>query len=70
MAIAIKILQFIMALSILIVIHEFGHFITAKIFKVKVEKFYCFLISGDSIFSSSTLEAPNMEWDGVLWEVM
>ncbi|MDR0835979.1 MAG: RIP metalloprotease RseP [Tannerella sp.] len=38
----IKALQFILSLSILIVIHEFGHFIFAKLFKTRVEKFYLF----------------------------
>ena len=37
-----KALQFIAALSILIFIHELGHFMWARIFKVKVEKFYLF----------------------------
>ena len=35
-------LQLILALSILVVIHEFGHFFFARIFKVRVEKFYMF----------------------------
>ena len=35
-------LQFMAALSLLVVIHEFGHFIAAKIFGVRVEKFYLF----------------------------
>lgn len=35
-------LQLILALSFLVIIHEFGHFITAKIFGVRVEKFYLF----------------------------
>ena len=35
----IQISQFIMSLSLLIVIHELGHFIPAKLFKTKVEKF-------------------------------
>ncbi len=42
MEILIKILQMIMALSLLIVIHEFGHFIFARIFKIRVEQFYLF----------------------------
>ncbi|GAB5555923.1 MAG: RIP metalloprotease RseP [Schleiferiaceae bacterium] len=35
-------LQFILSLSILIVLHELGHFIPAKIFKTRVEKFFLF----------------------------
>jgi regulator of sigma E protease len=34
--------QIILMLSILVVLHEFGHFIPAKLFKTKVEKFYLF----------------------------
>ena len=37
-----KALQLFLSLSILIVLHELGHFIPAKIFKVKVEKFFLF----------------------------
>ena len=42
MIVLIKILQVILALSILIIIHELGHFFFAKLFKIKVEKFYLF----------------------------
>jgi len=42
MDIVIQITQFIMSLSLLIILHELGHFIPAKIFKTKVEKFYLF----------------------------
>jgi regulator of sigma E protease len=38
----IKAAQLILSLSILVIVHEFGHFILAKIFKVRVEKFYLF----------------------------
>ncbi|MBC8112554.1 MAG: RIP metalloprotease RseP [Verrucomicrobia bacterium] len=34
--------QFILALSLLIVLHEFGHYITARWFKMRVNKFYLF----------------------------
>ncbi len=34
--------QLLLSLSILIVVHEWGHFITARIFNIKVEKFYLF----------------------------
>jgi len=42
MEILIKATQFILSLSFLIVLHELGHFIPAKIFKTRVEKFYLF----------------------------
>ncbi|HOG05451.1 MAG TPA: site-2 protease family protein, partial [Paludibacter sp.] len=38
----IKTLQLILSLSILVFLHEFGHFFFAKLFKVRVEKFYMF----------------------------
>lgn len=40
--IIIKTIQFFLSLSILIVLHELGHFIPAKYFKTRVEKFYLF----------------------------
>lgn len=38
----IKALQLIVAFSILVIIHEFGHYIFARMFGIKVEKFYMF----------------------------
>ncbi|MFL2599175.1 MAG: site-2 protease family protein, partial [Flavobacteriaceae bacterium] len=40
--IMIKGLQLLLSLSILVILHELGHFIPAKIFKTRVEKFYLF----------------------------
>ena len=42
MEILIKASQLILSLSILVVLHELGHFIPAKLFKTRVEKFYLF----------------------------
>lgn len=42
MVVLIKTLQVLLALSVLIVVHEFGHFTFAKIFGIRVEKFYLF----------------------------
>jgi regulator of sigma E protease len=42
MDIFIKLSQFLMSLSLLIILHELGHFIPAKLFKTRVEKFYLF----------------------------
>jgi regulator of sigma E protease len=42
MTILIKILQFLLSLSIIVIIHEFGHFVFAKLFITRVEKFYLF----------------------------
>ena len=50
MTILIKILQFIMSLSILVIIHELGHFTLAKFFKTRVEKFYLFFDPWFSLF--------------------
>ncbi len=46
----IKITQFLLSLSLLIVLHELGHFIPAKLFKTRVEKFYLFFDYKFSIF--------------------
>ena len=50
MTILIKVLQFFLSLSILIFIHELGHFLAAKAFKTRVEKFYLFFDWGFSLF--------------------
>lgn len=50
MTILIKILQFVLSLSILVIIHEFGHFVFAKLFKTRVEKFYLFFDPWFSLF--------------------
>lgn len=42
MEILIKIAQFLLSLSILVILHEMGHFFFAKLFKTRVEKFYLF----------------------------
>ena len=46
----IKALQLILSLSILVIVHEFGHFLFARIFKVRVEKFYLFFDPWFSLF--------------------
>ncbi len=48
--IAIKTIQFFLSLSLLIVLHELGHFIPAKLFKTRVEKFYLFFDVKFSLF--------------------
>lgn len=42
MDIIIRVIQVILALSLLVLVHEFGHYIFARIFKIRVEKFYLF----------------------------
>lgn len=46
MTILFKTLQVVLALSILIIIHEFGHYLFSKIFHIRVEKFYLFFDAG------------------------
>jgi regulator of sigma E protease len=50
MDIVIKIAQLLLSLSILVVFHEFGHFLAAKFFKTRVEKFYLFFNPWFSLF--------------------
>jgi len=50
MVIFIKIVQFLLSLSILVILHEFGHFFFAKLFKTRVEKFYMFFDPWFSLF--------------------
>ena len=42
MSTIITILQFVLALGILVTLHELGHFLAARAFGIKVEKFYLF----------------------------
>ena len=42
MVILLKVIQVVLALSLLVLFHEFGHYIFAKLFKTRVEKFYLF----------------------------
>lgn len=61
----VKALQLILSLSILVLVHEFGHFIFARIFKVRVEKFYLFF---DPWFSIFKFKPKNSETEyGVGW---
>lgn len=50
MEVLVKIAQLLLSLSILVVLHEFGHFAFAKLFKTRVEKFYLFFNPWFSIF--------------------
>ena len=48
--VGIKALQLILSLSILVILHEMGHFLPAKWFKCRVEKFYLFFDPWFSLF--------------------
>jgi regulator of sigma E protease len=50
--ILIKAAQLLLSLSILVILHEFGHFLPAKLFGVKVEKFYLFFDPWFSLFKT------------------
>ena len=50
MEIAIKVIQFILCFSLLVFVHEMGHFLFAKLFKIRVEKFYLFFNPKFSLF--------------------
>ena len=63
MEILSKTLQLIFSLSILVVLHELGHFIPARLFKTRVEKFYLFF---DPWFSLIKKRIGNTEY-GIGW---
>jgi regulator of sigma E protease len=46
MVVLVKTLQVILALSVLIIVHELGHFLWARLFGIKVDKFYLFFDAG------------------------
>lgn len=52
MDILIKAAQFVLSLSLLIILHEMGHFLFARLFKCRVEKFYLFFDAGFSLFKT------------------
>lgn len=49
-SVGLKVAQLLLSLSILVILHEFGHYITARWFKCRVEKFYLFFDPWFSIF--------------------
>lgn len=63
MDILVKIIQFFLCFTILIGIHEMGHFIMARVFKIRVEKFYIFF---DPWFSLFKFKRGNTEY-GLGW---
>lgn len=63
MVVLIKIAQVLTSLSILILLHEFGHYIAARIFGVRVEKFYLFYNPYFSLFKK---KIGHTEW-GIGW---
>jgi len=59
----IQVAQILFILSVLVILHEFGHYITAKMFKMRVEKFYLFMDIGFSLLKKKIGET---EW-GIGW---
>ena len=59
----IQLAQILFILSVLVILHEFGHYITARMFKVRVEKFYLFMDAGFSLLKKKIGET---EW-GIGW---
>lgn len=59
----IQVAQILFILSVLVILHEFGHYAAAKLFKVRVEKFYLFMDAGFSIIKKKIGET---EW-GIGW---
>jgi regulator of sigma E protease len=62
-SVGLKAAQLILSLSILVILHEFGHYITAKWFKCRVEKFYLFF---DPWFSLIKKKIGDTEY-GIGW---
>ncbi len=61
----LKIVQVLLALSILILVHEFGHYFFARLFKIRVEKFYLFF---DPWFSIIKYKSKSSETEyGIGW---
>ncbi len=63
MGLLIQILTFVLIISILVILHEFGHYLPAKWFKTRVEKFYLFFDWKYSLFKKKIGET---EW-GIGW---
>ncbi|AEW86474.1 RIP metalloprotease RseP [Flavobacterium columnare] len=59
----IQIAQILFILSVLVILHEFGHYLPAKLFKIRVEKFYLFM---DPWFSLLKKKIGDTEW-GIGW---
>ncbi len=63
MEILVKVAQLLLSLSILVIFHEFGHYLAARVFKIRVEKFYLFF---DPWFSLFKFKKGDTEY-GVGW---
>jgi len=70
MEVLIKVVQFFLSLTVLVLIHEAGHYLTARLFKIRVEKFYIFfnpwfsllrtkVVNGKRYFSWFSKKSPD-----------
>ncbi len=64
MQVLVMTLQFILAISILVIIHELGHFLFARLFKVRVEKFFLFMDAWNFKLFSKTIKGTEY---GIGW---
>lgn len=64
-----KALQVILALSLLILIHEAGHFFWARLFKIRVDKFFLFFdVGGKKLFSTKMAWFQKLFPKSAAWE--
>ena len=69
MVVLIKTLQVILALSVLILLHELGHFFWAKLFHIRVDKFFLFFdIGGVKLFSTKSAWFTKLFPKAAQWE--
>ena len=69
MVVLIKTFQVILALSVLILIHELGHFLWAKLFHIRVDKFYLFFdLGGVKLFSTKSAWFTKLCPKAASWE--
>ena len=66
----IRALQLMMSLSLLVIIHEGGHFFFAKLFKVRVTKFYLFFDPWFSLFKFKPKNSETEYGVGCHWADM
>ena len=63
----LKALQLIVALALLVIVHEFGHYIFSRIFGIRVEKFYMFFDPYFSLFKWKPKPKPGADHNKASW---
>ena len=70
----IQVIQLLLSLSILVILHEFGHYAAARFFGCRVEKFYLFMDWGwgswDGKLFKKKFGETEFVWDGCPWGAM